>query len=521
MKNFLVVLISFSLLILVGCSRQHDLPAKVKTDVEKPVLAARYPTTPEELALVDHLSAITGIFKVLYQDKANLKLVNASIYARVFPDECVLLGDLIFPSQSRLPQYPRFNSLTQAWGVDLNAFARQFWSEVGKRNDRELEQFLQTLMPAISTGSSYAPENGTAPPVSVYFPYSETFDPSSGGTYLPTTSLLAATADTDEAPGSEPVYENGVLSSYQTVLIDDEYASTHPTHIIGVNGPEEPVSGPGFGGFGGFCFGPQCNGWIPPPTTTPIEVKRSVLIDNYILKTQYDNLISFSGNGGGSEIRMNRVSAYLQPRVGAVISSFAPLLHAHTLNETMTTHTRQEISEKVWKTVVSVESRWDTSWVQANHEQALAIWEHDNTAQRTFFNGELNSTLLETGFPASFVNGTKGYSVSVSSHHPPIKHLKIARNTYFSQARNDFGFGFRPQNCGTAFNYADILWHCKNWSDFAGLDPTKFQPIPTAAAQVSRWPAYDVHWDTKAGAAFGWVWPYRVYYNGGYPTVWL
>ena len=84
-----------------------------------------------------------------------LKLVNASIYARVFPDETVLLGDLIFPSQSRLTQFSRFDSLSRAWGVDLNIFARQFWREVSKRNDSELEQFLIAIVTGKQIGRAH------------------------------------------------------------------------------------------------------------------------------------------------------------------------------------------------------------------------------------------------------------------------------------------------------------------------------------------------------------------------------
>lgn len=113
-KNLSVVFFFATLLHLASCSRQSDFSAPNQSAVVKPILADRYPTTPDEIELVGNLSKITDIFKVLYQDNANVKLVNASIYARVFPDETVLLGDLIFPSQSRLTQFSRFDSLSRA-----------------------------------------------------------------------------------------------------------------------------------------------------------------------------------------------------------------------------------------------------------------------------------------------------------------------------------------------------------------------------------------------------------------------
>lgn len=518
MKNLSAVFFIATLLHLASCSRQSDFSAPNQSAVEKPILADRYPTTPDEIELVGNLSKITNIFKVLYQDNANVKLVNASIYARVFPDETVLLGDLIFPSQSRLTQFSQFDSLSRAWGVDLNIFARQFWREVSKRNDNELEQFLQSLAPSILSGNQYAVDNGTAPPVSVYFPYSETFSPSSGGAYLPTVSLLSASADTDEAPGNEPVYVNGTLTGYIPVTINDLYAASHPTHIIGVNGPEEPISGPGGGGGGGGGSVVVGGSSIPPPPPPP-EFKRAVHIENYILKDQYDNLISFTGNGGGSEVRLNRVSAYLQPTVGTTISSFAPLAApsnapaSYTFNQALTSHTRQEIADKVWKKTVSFEeSRWDTSWVQSNFEQALAVWEFDNTNSRTFFNGQLQSTLLQSSFPSSLVSGSKSYSVGVASNHPPIRHLRISRQNYFSQARVNTGFGFRTgQYCGRSD------WSCHEWNDFSDV-PTHLYSVPSPLSRL--WPAYEVHWDTKSGAVFGWTWPYRVYYVGIHYPLW-
>jgi hypothetical protein len=126
MKTILVVLIASALITLSGCVRQKDLPAAGLTGAEKVVLADRYPTTPEEIKLVEQLSKITEIFKVLYKNNTNVRLVNASKYAGVFSDECVLLADLIFPSQSRLLHYPRFDSLTRVWQADLSSLLTIF-----------------------------------------------------------------------------------------------------------------------------------------------------------------------------------------------------------------------------------------------------------------------------------------------------------------------------------------------------------------------------------------------------------
>ena len=271
----------------------------------------------------------------------------------------------------------------------------------------------------------------------------------------------------------------------------------------------------GGGGGGSVVVGGSS---IPPPPPPP-EFKRAVHIENYILKDQYDNLISFTGNGGGSEVRLNRVSAYLQPTVGATISSFAPLAApsnapaSYTFNQSLTSHTRQEIADKVWKKTVSFdESRWDTSWVQSNFEQALAVWEYDNTNSRTFFNGQLQSTLMQSSFPSSLVSGSKSYSVGVASNHPPIRHLRISRQNYFSQARVNTGFGFRT---GQSCYRSD--WSCHEWNDFSDVPP-HFYSVPSPLSPL--WPAYEVHWDTKSGAVFGWTWPYRVYYVGIHPTLW-
>ncbi|MEO6684051.1 MAG: hypothetical protein ABIN48_14610 [Ginsengibacter sp.] len=228
-------------------SNQEPVPEKTEIDPSK---VFKIPSTPEEKALVENLVKVTEVFKELYKDKANLKLVNAAIFSRSYTDESVLLKDLIFPQNSRLNFITKFGEYIKKFNVSLVQFSNNFWHEAKKTNDQTFLQFLSKLEiePSSVFQRTY---NGDPEKVTIYFPYSEEWQelPEEGGYYEPITSVVAATADADEGWGSQPYYINGVFQYYTQVLINDDFAELNPTHIIGINGIEpygdlgDPVSG--------------------------------------------------------------------------------------------------------------------------------------------------------------------------------------------------------------------------------------------------------------------------------------
>ena len=450
MRNIkLMMLAAFVLIAAASCKKDFSgQQEQTQKDVDL-AKVFKIPTTPEEKLLVENLAKVTEVFKELYKDKSNLKVVNAAIFSKAFTDESVLLKDLIYPKESWLNKVDKFKSYAQKWNLSLTKFADNFWSEVNKKTDPAFNQFLNELNVSTTTTSNAANrvETTDGQQVSVYFPYSDEFLPPDGGTYEPITSIATATADADEGWGNLPYYMNGVFQYYVQVLVNDDYVFTNPTHIIGVNG---------------IALVTEPNG-PPPPPPPPPGVSR-IYIGEGLCKVQYDRLISFTGNGGGSEIKYCHLTGYLQP-VNGHVTTFQDIASVD--------FSRKNIRQKNWLRTFIV---WDDDWVPADLEQVLGIYEEDNTNTKTF-NGSVGTTV--TVSPGSTITGTIGYTVTVQSQDDIIRQLKISRNSYFAGAFQDQAWGFSS-------------------------DAT-FLPLPF----THGWPYYDTN--GSGGANVGWTWPYNTF----------
>lgn len=414
------------------------------------------PITYDQILLVSNLEKITLILEDLYKEKKNLKLVNASIYAKAYTDESVLLKDLINPMHSILPGNKKFVELCSKWDVSLQDFSEAFWKAARVKNDTQLLDFLNFVqnkhLPLQNLSNNPLDVNyqDQSSEVSIYFPYSSEFDISaSGDSYGPVASLVAASAEADEALGFQPYYSGGALVEYRPVVVNDDYVFSHPTHIVGINGIEP--------------YETQDAALNPPTVTTLPNINR-VYIGDAICKTQYDRLISFTSNGGGSEINYCRASGYLK-LVGHQITEFD--------DKTSVKFERGTIRKKKWLRVYAV---WDADWVLDNKEQVFAIYEDDNNAE-IVFTGSLSTTVkLADG---ATVDGSIDYQIRRSSQDEIIKQLKISRVSYFAGALRNQGWGF-------------------------GNDKSF---LPASAA--NGWPYYDAV--PEGGANVGWSWPYDGY----------
>lgn len=200
-------------LALASCNKEQIEPNINATppQILNPSLVYHKPTTAQEINLVENLEKITTIFKGLYQVKANLDVVNASIKSRAYTDESVLLKDLIYPDGSLLAKNARFVSYAQKYNLSLHAFAANFWSAAGKLNDPSFAAFLAKMKPASGTTPALRLADDQ---VSVYFPYDDRFLPELGGdiSYGSVTSLVTATADADVGWGTQPYTDaNGMV----------------------------------------------------------------------------------------------------------------------------------------------------------------------------------------------------------------------------------------------------------------------------------------------------------------------
>ena len=461
MNQNIKLLVFIFCLITVSCKKENvSIPDGNVIQSKK----GKLPETEKEKALVGNIDKVSKVFIELYKNKLNVKLVDAAIFSKVYTDESILLKDLINPSFSELSNSKTFLRLSSEWGVSLQNFSNEFWLNAQKMNDPSFMDFLNKVKSSsilankkqleINTTKSLGANDGgyDEADISIYFPYSDNFMPQNGGDYnVPITGIVPAAADSDEGTGYVPVYLNDRFQNYVNVMVDDDYTYKNATHIIGVNGVDlvKPMAPP------------------PPPIASP-GVNR-VYVGIGLCKEQYDRLISFTGNGGGSEIKYCRLSGYLQT-VDGQVTTFQDVISVD--------FGRKEIFKKYWKNVSAL---WDADWASTNTEQIFAIYEEDNKNSVTF-NGSLGTTVTIPSTPTTpgiTASGTIGFSVTRQSQDEIIRQLKISRNAYFRGSFLDQGFGFS--------------------GDFSFLPPP-----PTHG-----WPHYDAIPD--AGANVGWTWPYNTF----------
>ncbi len=383
------VLVAVGLTMLVAsCKREHNygITNNKKATIDEK-LVYRKPETQAEKQLVLNMEKVTTVLKDVYKDKEALKVVNAAIMAGIYTDQSILLKDLIYPTEGLLTTSKKFKELKSKLNLNEGKFSNAFWAGVGKLNDSQFSNFLSSIRPigeedsgmskkASKMGISSTPNKplvdeggGNNDQIAIYFPFAEVYmNPyDNSGTYSPTTSVMTATADADEGYGWQPTFDgNGAINGYAVVIINDDYAYINPTHIIGINGIEptntdtsNPTS----------VFPPGAPIIVPG---LPREV-REVFVGEVRLKKQYDHLISFTRNGGGSEIRFTRSDGYLKLADGQVQAD-------NFVIGVPTEITRYRIRTEQW---VDWTVSWDGDWESDNEEQNLAVYEDDNASTVT------------------------------------------------------------------------------------------------------------------------------------------
>jgi hypothetical protein len=429
-------------LALAGCQKgihQPQVDAKKELD---PKLVYVKPTTAEEKDLVDNLSKITEVLKTLYKNNSNLKIVNAAIYAKAYTDESILLKDLIYPANGLLTANKKFQTFCKKWNLNLEEFSQNFWNEEKKLNDQEFDNFLSRM--SNSTSRIAAPAE-----VSIYFPYSEEFSNQlSFSTYSPITSLVTATADADEGWGNQPHYINGVLQNYTQVLVNDDYAESHPTQIIGVNGIE-PNNEPALP----MTAFPPGNPIDVPNLTR--EVKQVYIGDVRCNGHQYDAFISFTGNGGGSEIRFTRADGFLKIVDGQVQADMFVVGDGKSIS-------RHEIKHHI---LVDYSREWDGDWEENNFQQNLAIYEEDNRNTSTI-SGSVNTTATITATPVVITAGHSiGFTLNYKSDDAIIKQTNYNRDVFFILNRTNLegemynGWPIRDRTALVSFTLNDRTFY--------------------------------------------------------------
>lgn len=403
--------------VITAFSCKKEMAPLAQGGLRDPTWVDSLPVTDKDKDLVDNLGKMTDVLKELYVNKENLKIVNAAIFAHAYTDESILVKDLIFPGQSRLNDNQKFKNFMEKWHLSLGQFAENFWKEVSKTKDENFKKFLNGLGGMSTLGSGRTSENPEE--VTIYFPYTE--DREAGaleGYYEPITTLVTATADADQGIGYQPYYVSGVLQYYKEVVVDDEYAFNNPTQIVGLNGVE-PYYPP-----------LTVNTAFPPGPAIDLpdfvrEVKQVYIGDVRIYKKQFDKLISFTNNGGGSEIRFTRADGFLKVVDGQVQT--ADVMHTPYKEVS-----RYDIRNYNW---VNVSYSWDGDWENDNLQQNLGIYEEDNRNSATF-SGSLTTTVTAVLTPINVTTaGTLGFTISFKSDDDLIRQINFNRDVFFALNR--------------------------------------------------------------------------------------
>jgi hypothetical protein len=171
-----------------------------------------------------------------------------------------------------------------------------------------------------------------------------------------------------------------------------------------------------------------------PPAASPTITM--VMIGSVMCSKQYDHLISFSGNGGGSELRFVRADGYLQQNSNGQITSPQNVISVNC--------SRKDIRKKRWKEVNSI---WDSNWEPDNPEQVFAIYEEDNEGSRTL-SGSIQAKLK------SLTIEPLNYEFTVKTKDDIIRQLGWKRSSFFA-----FNQGGLNNGCGLSNGFT--IYDCK------------------------------------------------------------
>ncbi len=407
---------------IVSCRKDPDLSPK---GLAHPLVER----TAQQESVAVLTREVAGLLEKVYQDSLAYREVNATIYCGYYEDERVLLRDLLDPDRSSLYASAAFRKQQAGVGRFRKRFLEALRTGSFPRVTAELGESRNTvnasaivIQPA-TIGSGLASLGNLC----IYFPYSE--EHVGGGINAVGVSATIVSTDrhADSGPGREPYKCSLGSICYRQVLVDDNYAFDHPTHIVGVGADAS--------------------------AKTPVEAVKGTVVNQVYhgwgkLTRQMDKLISFTGNGGGSEIKLGRISAYLKTTNQQVTGFTGDLVTVQ--------FTRGDIRKSRWKRIFSI---WDPNWATTDKEEIYAVYEDDTEGSSTL-SGSLNVSVSIPGKIAK-VDGKVGYEVKVKTQDDILTQRKFERTSYYRGAMLNQGWGFiRDDN--------DFLQTSQDWPIYDG-----------------------------------------------------
>ncbi len=464
-KPFLTLLILFTIVHFTSCRKIYDKEIIPKAEIKDPI----FPTTIEEKKTVQDIFSVTEIIKKVYAANPNaIAEVNDLIKIGYYNDEFILLSDLLKYETSLIYQSPKTRNIK-----NKGEFKKEFIKAIGiNSSNAQARTTLEYL-------TDY--QNGV---ITIYYPYSDKFT----GTTASIT-VVPADRDADEAPGY--ILKSG---KWINASAGDLYSQTNPCHLIGVTSTDftpapdniyrttDPNVLPDAARCGIIFTGTQ-EKQLPAPPIYPGNLPNiiKVFIGYSRCVYQFDRWISFTGNGGGSEIMYSRGDGYLK-FANSHVTDFQDLTTVY--------HTRSDIRDKK---ALFVAAPWDNQWENNDTEQYYAIWEQDNKGSVNFKFSLATTVNTGTGQGP----GSISFDINKTSQDAIVDQKTITRQSYLTDARDQskHGHGYL-----VGFDLA--------WTSLCSIKLTyKYDYLFLDKVKDCPWPKRN--W--ADASRVGWTWPYSIY----------
>lgn len=300
------------------------------------------------------------------------KLISKDAYSELYYllhndyyiDSYVRLKDLLNPKKSIV--YENSNIPSDFIGKFSEDFNKYFDSKIHPNLDyllrREQFQGRSTALPNFLSNAD----------IFYYQPYKEN-DNNEIFSFEESITYVPAVLDGNEGYG----YVENVDGTWREEIINDDYMANNNTIIIEPGNTQQRMAptDPDGGSGGASSSGNQYYGDCSKLEGTNHQYVRQVFVGHARLKHQYDACISFTGNGGGSEIIIARVGSreyleYTNDGHDVTVTNFSDQFQKY--------FTRREIRRETWLWLGSL---WDANWECSNpiHEQLFVVYEDDNT----------------------------------------------------------------------------------------------------------------------------------------------
>lgn len=333
---------------------------------------------------------LTNLSKEAFNDSNVREEVSQLIQNTFYKDHVVSLEDLLNPSTSLVYNYASVNN--------KGAFKEFFDSYISDNENKTINLVHVKNSRLVGTGQSLETFYDYAH-LTFYLPYDEN-DELNPISMDSNPTLVPAVVDADQAIGYEFNDEG-----YSEIIVDDNYSANNFTLIIQPS--YDSCSSMGFSIatiaaasenlpadcnniYSGAGSTGSSSSWSGSTTTTPNQYTgncndlkpagtyiRQVYVGRVKGTRQYDRKISFTGNGGGSEIMFCRADS----RDNIEIDS----LNNITLNQwNMRTEMYWSRKQIRRENVRNAGIKWDENWACADtHEQLFVIYEEDNEGNIT------------------------------------------------------------------------------------------------------------------------------------------